>query len=157
MVISVILITFQATTEELLFRGYYLQGVAWATNRPWSAIVLTSIIFGLLHLANPEIEAYGWPYVMGYILMGMATGVLTVMDDGSELAIGLHVVNNLYAAIVVGFPASVLQTNTLFFVNDYIATYWSIVGVISLLIFLAICNRKYGWESFRAIFEKLEE
>jgi membrane protease YdiL (CAAX protease family) len=103
MVISLVLIPFQAAAEELLMRGYYLQGIAWATKRPWIAVVLTSVFFGLLHLANPEIEEFGWPFIFGYIFMGIAAGIMTIMDDGTELAIGLHIVNNMYSAIICKF------------------------------------------------------
>jgi membrane protease YdiL (CAAX protease family) len=128
MVISLVLIPFQAAAEELLMRGYYLQGIAWATKRPWIAVIITSVFFGLLHLANPEIEEFGWPFIFGYIFMGIAAGIMTIMDDGTELAIGLHIVNNLYSAIIVSFTSSSLQTNTLFFIKDYNPTFWSIVA-----------------------------
>lgn len=156
MAISLILIPFQAAAEELLMRGYYLQGIAWATKRPWLAVILTSFFFGLLHLANPEIKAFGWPFIFGYIFMGIAAGIMTIIDDGTELAIGLHIVNNLYSAIIVSFTSSALQTNTLFFVKDYNPIFWSIVGTISLLIFLAISHKKYGWGSYKSLFEKLD-
>jgi membrane protease YdiL (CAAX protease family) len=137
-------------------RGYYLQGIAWATKRPWLAVILTSVFFGLLHMANPEIKAFGWPFIFGYIFMGIAAGIMTIMDDGTELAIGLHIVNNLYTAIIVSFTSSALQTNTLFFVKDYNPIFWSIVGTISLLLFLAISHKKYGWGSYKSLFEKLD-
>jgi uncharacterized protein len=156
MTISLVLIPFQAAAEELLMRGYYLQGIAWATKRPWLAVILTSVIFGLLHLANPEIKAFGWPFIFEYIFMGIAAGIMTIMDDGTELAIGLHIVNNLYSAIIVSFTSSSLQTNTLFFIKDYNPTFWSFVGTISLLLFLAISHKKYGWGSYKSLFEKLD-
>lgn len=156
MAISLVLIPFQAAAEELLMRGYYLQGIAWATKRPWVAVILTSVVFGLLHLANPEIKAFGLPYVFGYIFMGIVAGIITVMDDGTELAIGIHVINNLYSSIVVGFSVSALQTNTLFFIKDYNPIFWSIVWVVSMLIFLFISYKKYGWASYKSLFEKLD-
>ena len=141
MAISLVLIPFQSAAEEVLMRGYYLQGLAWATKRPWIAVIVSSVVFGLLHLANPEIKAFGWPFVFGYIFMGIAAGVMTVMDDGVELAIGLYIVNNLYSAIIVSFSASALQTNTLFFIKNYNPTFWSIVAILSFLLFLAISHK----------------
>jgi membrane protease YdiL (CAAX protease family) len=156
MVISLVLIPFQAAAEELLMRGYYLQGIAWATKKPWLAVIITSVFFGLLHLANPEIKAFGLPFIFGYIFMGIAAGIMTIMDDGTELAIGLHIVNNLYAAIIVGFSSSALQTNTLFFIKYYNPIFWSIVATISLLLFLAISHKKYGWGSHKLLFKRLD-
>lgn len=151
-----VLFPFQATGEELLFREYFFQGIAWTTKRPWLAVILTSVFFGLLHLANPEIKTFGWPFIFSYIFMGIAAGIMTIMDDFTELAIGLHILNNLYSAIIVSFTSAALQTNTLFFIKDYNPTFWSIVGAISLLLFLSICHKKYGWGSYKSLFEKLD-
>jgi len=157
LIISLVLIPFQSAGEELLMRGYFLQGITWATKRPWLAVLITSILFGLLHLANPELKAFGYIFILNYILMGLAAGIMTIMDDGAELAIGVHVINNLYSAIFIGYSSSALQTNTLYHVNEYNTTFWTILMICSFVIFLAICHRKYQWNNFKSVFDKLEE
>lgn len=153
--ISLVLIPFQSAGEEILMRGYFLQGITWATKRPWLAVLITSVLFGLLHLGNPELKAFGYVFILNYILMGCAAGIMTIMDDGTELAIGVHIINNLYSAIFIGYSASALQTSTLYHVNDYNPTLWSIIMVLSFVIFLGICYKKYRWNSFKSFFDKL--
>lgn len=157
LIISLLLIPLQSAGEELIMRGYFLQGIAWATKRPWVAALVTSVLFGLLHLGNPELKAFGYVFILNYILMGLAAGIMTIMDDGAELAIGVHIINNLYSAIFIGYSSSALQTNTIYHVKEYNATFWTILMICSFVIFLAICHRKYQWNNFKSVFDKLEE
>jgi len=157
LIISLVIIPFQSAGEELLMRGYFLQGITWATKRPWLAVLITSVLFGLLHLGNPELKAFGYVFILNYILMGFAAGIMTVMDDGTELAIGVHIINNLYSAICVGYSASALQTSTIYHIKDYDTVSMSICMVLALVIFLGICYKKYQWNSFKSFFDKLAE
>jgi membrane protease YdiL (CAAX protease family) len=157
LLISLALIPFQAAGEEMICRGYLMQGIAWATKRPWVAALVTSILFGSLHLANPEIKTFGYVFILSYIFMGLAMGIMTIMDDGAELAIGVHVINNLYSAILVTYPSSALKTSTIYSIKEYDATFWTIVGTLTFVVFLIICQKKYHWDSFKSLFEKLED
>jgi hypothetical protein len=156
-IISVVLIPFQAAGEELLCRGYLMQGVAWATKKPWFALLFTSLLFGALHLANPELKKFGNIFILNYITTGLAMGIMTIMDDGTELAIGVHIVNNLYSAILITYPSSALKTSAIFTINEYNATFWTIAGLLSFIVFLIICQKKYQWSNFKSLFENLED
>ena len=65
-----------------------MQGIgAWTKSR-WFTLILTSVMFGLMHSFNPEIKAYGfWLTMPQYILFGLLFGIITVLDDGIELAL----------------------------------------------------------------------
>lgn len=65
---------------------------------------------------------------LNYFLMGVGLGWVSLRDDGVERAIGIHVVNNLYAGIAVGYANSVLSTPTFFETN--IIDAWFGVGSI---------------------------
>jgi membrane protease YdiL (CAAX protease family) len=51
--ISIIFIPFQTGFEELLFRGYFMQGIGILAKNRWVPLVVTSLVFGLLHGTNP--------------------------------------------------------------------------------------------------------
>ena len=58
--VAIIFIPLQTSLEELLFRGYYMQGLAlWIKNK-WAPLIIMSVVFGLLHGMNPEIEKLGY-------------------------------------------------------------------------------------------------
>lgn len=151
-VMVVVLLVFmpsQVGFEEWMFRGYLMQGCALIFQRKWAAVLATGIIFGLLHGANPEVKQFGfWLTMPQYIIMGLVLGAITVLDDGLELAFGLHFANNFLSAITVTHKASALQTHALFLDTQPQMSPWD--GPIILvcgLIFIIICNQKYHFSN----------
>ena len=45
-----------------------------------------------------------------YVLFGLIFGIITVLDDGIEAAIGAHAANNIFLCIMVTNDSSALQT-----------------------------------------------
>jgi membrane protease YdiL (CAAX protease family) len=52
---SWLLTSIQASAEELLFRGYLLQGTGLVTRRTVLLTVVNGVLFAVLHLSNPEV------------------------------------------------------------------------------------------------------
>jgi pimeloyl-ACP methyl ester carboxylesterase/membrane protease YdiL (CAAX protease family) len=110
----------QVAGEELLFRGYLTQAVGVKTNIPWLALAGPAVLFGLLHLANPEVATYGWGWMLPqYIGLGLLLGGVTLRSAGLEEALGLHLANNLYAALGVTMAGSALPSPALFTLQAY--------------------------------------
>lgn len=145
LVVCLLFLPFQTTFEELFFRGYLMQGLGLIFRYRWIPLLITSIIFGLMHAVNPEVEAFGiWVAMPQYILMGLILGYVALKDDGLELAIGLHMANNILAAITVTSDASVLQTAALYKDMNPTVSHWDTLAIlITGIIFIAICNWKY--------------
>jgi membrane protease YdiL (CAAX protease family) len=115
-----LLIPIQAAGEELFFRGYLLQAIARLRAHPILLVFASGILFMLPHLSNPEMSnALGGqiPMALNYFLMGVGLAWVSLRDNGIERAIGIHVVNNVYAGIAVGYANSVLSTPTFFEAN----------------------------------------
>ena len=73
--------------------------------------MMTSVLFGLMHAFNPEVEEFGFFTMMPqYILFGLIFGIVTILDDGIEAAIGAHAANNIFLCIMVTHNSSALQT-----------------------------------------------
>ena len=83
-------------------------------NRNSTPLLITSFAFGLLHIANPEIEKLGYILLVYYIGTGLFLGILTIMDDGLELALGFHAANNLFTALLVTADWTAFQTHSVF-------------------------------------------
>ena len=112
--VSFLFLPLQTSFEELLFRGYFMQGLGILSKNRWFPLVVTSVIFGLLHLANPEVEKLGYISMVFYIGTGFFFGITTLMDEGTELALGLHAINNITAAFFVTTDWTVFQTDALY-------------------------------------------
>ena len=70
-------------------------------------------MFGLLHGSNPEVEKLGNISLVYYVGTGLMLGIITLMDDGMELALGFHVANNLLSSLIVTSDWSALQTHSI--------------------------------------------
>lgn len=112
--ISVILLPVQTTTEELIFRGYLMQGFFNLSKNKWFPLFMTSILFGTMHIFNPEVEKMGYLILIYYIGTGLFLGIITLMDEGTELALGFHAANNMVAALLITSDYTVFQTHSVF-------------------------------------------
>lgn len=157
LIISLLMIPLQAAGEELIFRGYLMQGIGWATKRPWVALLITSIAFGSLHWGNPEMAKYGQGFIVTYMITGLFFGIITLMDEGLELAMGAHAINNIYNAVLVSFPASALELPTVFRIKEYDAWLIFAIELVIFALFIWVCAKKYGWNDWGKLVRKIEE
>lgn len=151
LVIAVALIPIQTSLEEYIFRGYLMQGFVGIFKNRWGPLVMTSIIFGCLHLFNPEVEKLGYGIMVYYIGTGLFLGILTLMDEGIELALGFHAANNLFTALLVTSSWTAFQTESILI--DISEPSLGIELVLSLVvlypILLFILSKKYGWTQWK--------
>ncbi|MEM1326026.1 MAG: lysostaphin resistance A-like protein [Bacteroidota bacterium] len=151
--IALTLLPIQTSTEELVMRGYLMQGISLISKHRWIPLVVTSLIFGLLHGSNPEVAKYGfWVVMPGYIGIGLALAIMTLMDDGLELALGVHAANNIFGALFVTFEGSVLSTPALFKVLEINPALGTVFTLVFSAIFLLIASKKYNWVDWSKAF-----
>ena len=145
-IISFLIIPFQTTFEEVIFRGYLGQAVARWTRSRWLVAILPAILFGLLHMFNPEVKEYGfWIAMPQYIIFGLVFGIMSVLDDGIETAMGAHAANNIFISIFVTAKASVLQTPALF-VNNHVDPVKDLIMMsLAAVLIIVILAKKYKW------------
>lgn len=150
MIISVILIPVQTTTEEYIFRGYLMQGFANLSKNRWFPLLMSSFIFGTMHFANPEVVKMGNSIMIYYIGTGLFLGIITLMDDGMELALGFHASNNLIGALLVTSDWTVFQSHSILKdVSEPSLGYDVLLPVLLIYpIILLIFGRKYHWSDW---------
>lgn len=149
--VAVVFIPLQTTLEEFLFRGYYFQALGMMAKNKWIPLLVMGCVFGLLHGANPEIEKLGYEALVFYIGTGLFFGVVTLLDEGSELAIGMHAVNNVLAALFITTDWTVFQTEALFIDTSEpsigFEMYLPVFVIYPLMIF--VLSKKYGWTNWK--------
>ncbi|OAD91936.1 abortive phage infection protein [Aequorivita soesokkakensis] len=159
-VIAIIMIPLQTSFEEYLFRGYLMQGIGVLAKNKWLPLIITSVVFGALHLANPEVDKFGNIIMVYYIGTGFFLGIMTLMDEGMELALGFHAGNNLITALLVTADWTVFKTNSVFKDISEPSAGFDVIAPVLILypIFLLIMAWRYKWRDWSGkLFGKVEE
>ena len=151
LLISFFLIPLQTACEEVLFRGYLFQGFGQLYKKGWISVVLTGLLFGLLHSANPEVETLGYGVMVYYIGTGIFLGLFALMDDGLELSMGYHAVNNIFAALILTNEWQAFQTDALFMDHSKPTFGWDSLLTIFIIqpLFLLVFSKVYGWKNWK--------
>ena len=155
---AIVLIPFQAGFEEVFFRGYLMQGFSLLTRNRMALVVVTAVVFTLPHLPNPEPWEYGVvPYVARVLTLGGFFALLTLLDGGIELAVGIHVINNLVYTLLAATSVSVIESPALFLIEvEEFRLFPDIVVLwVMLAIVLLILNRRYKWFSYSQLASSL--
>jgi hypothetical protein len=156
--VSFLLIPFQAAFEEVIFRGYLMQGFSVVIRNRFFPVISTSVLFALLHSLNPEVKEYGFLTMMPqYLVFGLIFGLVTILDDGIETAMGAHAANNIFLCIMVTHKSSALQTPALFEQHN-ISPWTELAGlVITGILFILVLRKIYKWSDMSMIFSRVED
>jgi membrane protease YdiL (CAAX protease family) len=149
--IAIVMIPMQTSFEEYLFRGYLMQGIGVATKSRLIPLIITSVLFGLMHIANPEIEKLGYLLLLYYIGTGFFLGIITLMDEGMELALGFHAANNLVTALLITSDWTALQTDSVLKDNSIPEAGFDILLPLIIIypLLLIIFSKVYKWTDWK--------
>ena len=108
---STVIIAVQSLTEELMFRRFLCDFKGW---QQYALTCLSSLAFAVAHLGNPEFKKFRNDAFMtgvllsSYFSFGLSAAMLTIVCGGLELSWALHLANNLFLTIIVGYTPSPL-------------------------------------------------
>ena len=153
-VVSIALFPFQIGFEEYLFRGYLLQQIGILAKNRWVPFIVTSVVFGVFHSANPEVAEMGYGVMVFYIGTGLLLGIMTLMDEGLELSLGFHLGNNLMAALLITSDYSALKTDAIFKLsgkeNSADTLNEMILSMVIIYPIILFClAKKYKWTNWK--------
>lgn len=148
LLITLLLVPFQAASEEFLCRGYLNQALIKYLRSPWVVFAITSGGFALLHAWNPESAGQMGPYLSSIFLFGMAMCVLLYFEGGIESAIGAHIANNIFVFGLLGYEDPDLPNTALFTLGEPVIGWTDFaiecVFMIPLIALIIWANRKWG-------------
>lgn len=151
--LALILIPLQTSFEEFFFRAYLMQGIGLATRNRGIALVITSLLFAMMHMSNPEVDKIGYGILIYYGGIGLLLGIITLMDEGVELALGFHAANNVIGALLVTSNWTVFQTNSVFLdvtPEGHIETMDFVIQLaIVFPVLLILFAKVYGWKDWK--------
>jgi membrane protease YdiL (CAAX protease family) len=153
--IAIFLLPIQTSCEELLFRSYILQGIKMRTKKNSIAVLISGLMFGAIHIGNPEIAKIGYHIIVYYMLVGVFLALISLFDNGIELALGYHAANNVFAALMITNNWQAFQTDAVFMDNTDpgmgLDTIFGILFILPLVFF--IFYKKYKWHSLKEMWQ----
>ena len=153
--IAIFLLPIQTSCEELLFRSYILQGIKMRTKKNSIAVLISGLMFGAIHIGNPEIAKIGYHIIVYYMLVGVFLALISLFDNGIELALGYHAANNVFAALMITNNWQAFQTDAVFMhISDPgmgLDTIFGILFILPLVFF--IFYKKYKWHSLKEMWQ----
>lgn len=156
LIIAILFVPVQTGFEEIFFRGFLLQLFGKSTQKGIYLILINGALFGALHLMNPEIEILGFTAVIFYIVSGLFTTLIAILDDGIELSWGFHLANNLFGIILVTNEWQVLRTDALFMDVSPPALGWDMYVTMFLLypLMILVFWLVYRWKNWKKVLFK---
>lgn len=112
--LALVLFVLVAVGEELMFRGYIQVNLTGGSG-PLVGLVVTSLLFGLVHAANPNFQ---WLALANIILAGAVLGYARLVSRGLWLPIGYHLAWNFVQGAVLALPVSGVRYGGLLEVVD---------------------------------------
>ena len=134
-VASLILIPIQSSAEEFLFRGYLLQHAGLKVKNVVALSLLSGFLFTLPHLGNPEVVEMGALMTVFYFVTGVFLTVITLKDNGLELALGMHASNNIFSSLFASYTNDAIQTPSLFTIREFDMTFNLITLFVGVVLF----------------------
>jgi membrane protease YdiL (CAAX protease family) len=98
-----VIIPIQITFEELFFRGYLNQGLSLKIRNPITIILISSLIFAIAHILTGTLTTLSVTLtIVITFLMGIILSLFALVYNGIEVAIGIHLINNIFSFVILG-------------------------------------------------------
>lgn len=101
-IIAFIIFVCVGFTEEFMFRSYIMTALQ-TTRSKIAIIIISSVLFSLMHGANPSI---GVIPLINIILAGLLLAYMFVKSGKIWISIGFHILWNFMQGPIYGFPVS---------------------------------------------------
>jgi membrane protease YdiL (CAAX protease family) len=93
--LGVLIVPFQAASEELLFRGWLTQTLGQAIRNPILLVLAIALLFALSHGFSAG------PLALPYFMLGsIGLSAISLADQRLELSIGVHTAQNLFVLLI---------------------------------------------------------
>jgi membrane protease YdiL (CAAX protease family) len=91
-----------------------------------------------------------------YILFGLIFGIVTILDDGIEVAMGAHTANNIFLCIMVTNESSALQTPALYEQLKIFPWTEFIALLLMGIVFIFVLKIIFRWKDFSLFFREVK-
>lgn len=118
---GLILFIFVGFSEEIFSRGYNMT-VLKQTGNNWIVVLVSSLIFSLMHGMNPNVSIIG---LLNIFLIAILFAYMFIKTKNIWIPIGYHITWNFFQGNIFGFPVSGLEQNGLYKISLTSANIWN--------------------------------
>lgn len=118
----------QASTEEMVYRGYLAQSVWAFTRSPLLALVIPALIFSVPHLGNVT-GSTGLAGLVPYMIVGLTYGWIAYRSGSLWMSTGVHAASNWFITMFVGSAAEKIAKVSMFTTHGSSSTGELIAGI----------------------------
>lgn len=145
LIISLLVFPLQASFEEIFFRGYLMQAFGLLSKKPVVPLIITTLIFGLIHFYNGTNLEMSITIVLSALILGLMLGIIVLGENGLETAMGAHIANNMFVALFLNSSDSGLGNLPSLITSSSYNPYSEILllmGMAVLMITILFWNKK---------------
>ncbi|MDH3665447.1 MAG: CPBP family intramembrane metalloprotease [Paracoccaceae bacterium] len=135
-----IMVFFQASAEELIFRGYILQQLAVRWRNPIIWGFLPAFLFGLAHYGNGAPLGVGWHYVVVTLLFGTTAAAMVWRTGSLAAAMGMHTGFNIFSLSIIGLEGILDGTQLFLYGVDKIELLFYADGISTFAVLLFVLS-----------------
>ena len=121
LLLSIGIFIFVAISEEVLLRGYILNNLMTSFNK-YFALIISSVIFSLLHVANPNFNLFS---LFELFISGLFLGLAYIYTKSLWFPIALHFSWNFFQGTIFGFNVSGIEQYSLIVTKYKTANIWN--------------------------------
>ena len=118
---NILIFAFVSFSEELLVRGYILQNLKVSMTEN-IALLLSAMIFSLLHFANPNLSSIAF---VNLFLAGVVLGLCYLLTKNLWLPFALHFSWNFFQGSIFGFNVSGNKKKSIIEIGYQTETIWN--------------------------------
>jgi hypothetical protein len=127
----------QASTEEMVFRGYMTQFLYRLSKKPAIFLFFSAFIFAIPHYGNIQ-GVIGFVSLLPYLIMGLMFGWIAYRSGSLWMPIGIHMANNWFMTVIIGSSTDKIEKFSLIITKTHEINIGNIIFDQLLLAMLTI-------------------
>ncbi len=155
-IVCVMLLPLIFAAETIIFMGYLLQSIGIIVKRPWLVVIAVAVLWGFFNMPDPDFNKISISFALVYMIsFGIFLAIITLLDEGTEIAIGISIVNNIFTMLIVNNINTVFLTPALIKLDNSASPLYFLGLFIIMMVFFFIMARKYKWTNWGKILRKI--
>lgn len=151
--ICVVFMPFQVFFKTILIRAYLLQTMVVLVKKPWVALLLIVAFYTIYMYLGDEkmMMLVGNEMLIKYIAISFLIGLIIILDDGIEIALGMSLVSSLLSGLFVTSKRFAFQPDSILIKDGEINVFILVYVTVFILypIYFYFLKKVYGWKNWK--------